>query len=50
MKRLQKNGVEFIGPDYGYLSCGEVGLGRLPDPNKIVQIILQNTSFVKNSL
>jgi len=37
---LQKNGVEFVGPDFGYLSCGEIGLGRLKDENKIIQIIL----------
>ena len=38
--KLQKSGVEFIGPDYGYLSCGEIGLGRLSNENKILQIIL----------
>ena len=29
VKTLQKFGVEFIGPEYGYLSCGEIGIGRL---------------------
>jgi len=38
--KLQKTGVEFIGPDYGYLSCGEIGLGRLSSENKILKIIL----------
>ena len=37
---LQKKGVEFVGPDYGFLSCGEVGLGRLANEKKIIQIIL----------
>ena len=36
---LQKTGVEFIGPNYGYLSCGEVGIGRLADQDKIIEII-----------
>ena len=36
---LQKSGIEFIGPDYGYLSCGEIGLGRLTNEKKIVQVI-----------
>ena len=40
VKLLQKNGVEFVGPDYGYLSCGEVGIGRLKEVNKINEIIL----------
>ena len=43
---LQKSGVEFIGPDYGYLSCGEIGLGRLSGDNKILQIIL---NYLKRS-
>ena len=44
--KLQKYGVEFIGPDYGYLSCGEIGLGRLSGDNKILQIIL---NYLKRS-
>jgi len=43
---LQKSGVEFIGPDYGYLSCGEIGLGRLTGQNKIIEIIL---NYLKRS-
>jgi len=44
--KLQKKGVEFIGPDYGYLSCGEIGLGRLSNENKILQIVL---NYLKRS-
>ena len=43
---LQKSGVEFVGPDYGYLSCGEIGLGRLSGNNKILQTIL---NYLKRS-
>ena len=25
VKTLQKSGIEFVGPEYGYLSCGEIG-------------------------
>ena len=32
---LKKNDVEFIGPEYGHLACGEIGLGRLSSINKI---------------
>jgi len=38
--KLKKIGVEFVGPEYGYLSCKEIGLGRLSDTNKICEIIL----------
>ena len=40
VKTLQKSGIEFIGPEYGYLSCGEIGIGRLSNEKKIIQIIL----------
>ena len=48
---LQKSGVEFVGPDYGFLSCGEIGLGRLSGEKKIVRIIidyLYRTKRLKN--
>ncbi len=42
IKKLIDIGVEFIGPVYGKLSCGETGLGRLADLNTIIeQIILR---------
>ena len=31
---LIRAGIEFIGPEYGPLSCGEIGLGRLSNPKK----------------
>jgi len=40
VQKLQKNGIEFIGPEHGLLSCKEVGLGRLTNENKISKIIL----------
>ena len=40
VKILQESGVEFVGPEYGYLSCGEIGLGRLTNERKIIQIIM----------
>jgi phosphopantothenoylcysteine decarboxylase len=38
---LKGRGVEFIGPEEGMLSCGYEGLGRLFDPEKIVQRALE---------
>ena len=48
---LIKIGVEFIGPEYGSLSCGEKGIGRLSKTKKITKILNQNlekTQFFKN--
>ena len=42
VSKLKNVGIEFIGPDYGQLSCGEVGLGRLSKTKKIIKILIQN--------
>ncbi|MBM7555478.1 bifunctional phosphopantothenoylcysteine decarboxylase/phosphopantothenate--cysteine ligase CoaBC [Halanaerobacter jeridensis] len=34
---LKKHNYKFIEADAGYLACGTVGKGRLPDPEEIVQ-------------
>lgn len=38
---LRGRGVHFIGPEEGMLSCGYEGLGRLFEPEKIVQRALE---------
>jgi len=38
---LKGRGVEFIGPEEGMLSCGYEGIGRLFEPEKIVQRALE---------
>jgi len=40
--KLMKVGVEFIGPEHGHLSCGEIGLGRLSESKKINKILIHN--------
>ena len=39
--KLKTRGVEFIGPEEGMLSCGYEGIGRLFDPERIVQRALE---------
>ena len=39
VKKLKKNGHIFIGPIYGNLSCGEVGIGRISNIETIVNEI-----------
>ena len=34
---LKDHGHHFIGPDDGYLACGEYGSGRLVDPSEILK-------------
>ena len=46
VEKLQQSGVEFIGPEYGYLSCGEVGIGRLANEKKIAKNI---TEYLKRT-
>ncbi|HSR68441.1 MAG TPA: bifunctional phosphopantothenoylcysteine decarboxylase/phosphopantothenate--cysteine ligase CoaBC [Acidobacteriota bacterium] len=38
---LRERGVEIIEPGSGYLACGEVGEGRLAEPEEIVQAALK---------
>lgn len=41
IERLKARGVRFVEPDAGYLACGEVGKGRLPEPDDIVSAVLE---------
>ncbi len=48
---LKNRGHEFIGPKIGNLRCGEFGLGRIEDSNKIISTIksrLKTYKFLKN--
>ena len=40
VKQLRDDGMFFLGPEAGHLSCGETGLGRMTEPEKIVEQIL----------
>ena len=51
VSNLKNLGVQFIGPEYGKLSCGEVGLGRLMNTKIIINSIIQianKTQIFKN--
>ena len=36
LKTLRERGVQFVEPGVGYQACGEVGVGRLAEPEEIV--------------
>jgi phosphopantothenoylcysteine decarboxylase/phosphopantothenate--cysteine ligase len=40
VQQLRDDGMFFIGPEAGHLSCGEAGIGRMTEPEKIVETIL----------
>ena len=37
--QLRSDGVLFVGPENGRLSCGEVGMGRMAEPEQIFQVL-----------
>jgi phosphopantothenoylcysteine decarboxylase/phosphopantothenate--cysteine ligase len=39
VERLRSRGVRFVGPEVGALASGEVGMGRMADPQEIVQAV-----------
>ena len=49
MATLRERGVAFVDADSGYLACGDVGKGRLADPDVIVNAALE-TLAVKRDL
>ena len=41
LKILQARGMPFVGPEGGYLACGDVGAGRMSEPAQIVERCVQ---------
>ncbi|MBO0724675.1 MAG: bifunctional phosphopantothenoylcysteine decarboxylase/phosphopantothenate--cysteine ligase CoaBC [Blastocatellia bacterium] len=41
IKILRERGVSFVAPGVGYQACGEVGMGRLAEPEEIVERALE---------
>ncbi len=39
VKQLQNDGVEFVGPDDGWLSCRQAGQGRMSPPEDLLRVI-----------
>jgi len=48
--RLAEDGCKFIEPSEGYLACGYVGKGRLEEPEKITQLVLEHFEREATSL
>ncbi len=44
VKALQNRGIDIIGPEAGSLACGEEGMGRMSEPETILQALYQATT------
>lgn len=48
IKTLSKYGMEIITPDYGYLACGDIGDGKMPDEEVLLSYILKHIACEKD--
>ncbi len=48
LQKLQRFGYEVIQPASGYLACGDVGAGKMPEPEKLLSYILKEAAFPKD--
>ena len=48
MDKLKRFGYEVITPDTGYLACGDVGAGKMPSENVLLQYILRECACEKD--
>lgn len=50
IKKLQHYGYEVITPDTGYLACGDVGAGKMPSEQVLLDYILREVAQEKDML
>ena len=48
VKQLQDDGLHFVEPGHGWLSCGEVGAGRMAEPDEILRRVEQLLAAADN--
>ena len=48
LKVLEKYGYHIITPASGYLACGDTGAGKMPEPETLLQYIVQEVAFEKD--
>lgn len=48
LKRLESFGYEIIDPATGYLACGDVGAGKMPEPEVLLSYILKEIAYEKD--
>ncbi len=48
LKICERYGMEVISPASGYLACGDVGAGKMPEPDVLLQYILKEIQYKKD--
>ncbi|MBQ1682445.1 MAG: bifunctional phosphopantothenoylcysteine decarboxylase/phosphopantothenate--cysteine ligase CoaBC [Agathobacter sp.] len=48
LKKLEHYGMPVISPASGYLACGDTGAGKMPEPETLLQYILQEVAYPKD--
>lgn len=48
IKKLVHYGMEVITPDTGYLACGDVGAGKMPSEQVLLEYILKEAAYEKD--
>lgn len=48
LKKLEHYGMQVISPASGYLACGDTGAGKMPEPETLLQYILQEVAYSKD--
>ncbi len=48
IKLLRNYGMEVIEPDFGYLACGDTGVGKMPSEQVLLEHILREIAFEKD--
>ncbi len=48
LKTCERYGMEIISPASGYLACGDVGAGKMPEPDVLLQYILKEIQYKKD--
>lgn len=50
IEKLKRFGMEVITPDTGYLACGDVGAGKMPSEETLLNFILREIAYEKDLL
>ena len=48
LRKLERFGYEVIQPASGYLACGDIGAGKMPDENTLLWYILKEIAYPKD--
>ena len=48
LAKLERFGYEIIKPASGYLACGDVGEGKMPEPETLLSYIMKEVAFPKD--